>query len=243
MSDKLNQEHLAQMLQAVERSYHSVDLKTADVYCLGLCQNLLNGYPFIPFTGASLRPFCLVHMINDILVNDRKDIVEFGSGISTLVFGRLIRKNKLPYGITSIEHDWDWFLKLRKLLESEHLDEIVKLVYAPLKKCSIAADRQSDWYDMETLAAAVAGKKYDMLIIDGPPAWEESRRTARYPAVPFMIERMKENFSIYLDDANRPGEQSIIDLWQKDFSLKFTLTGKTLAYSYNGQSFFTEPLK
>jgi hypothetical protein len=245
MSDKfpINQEHLVQMLQTAERSYHSTDLKIADIYCLELCQNLLNGYPFIPFTGASLRPFCLIHMINDILINDRKDIIEFGSGISTLVFGRLIQKNKLPSRLTSIEHDLGWFLKLGKLLESEHLNKIVKVVYAPLKKCMISADQKSDWYDLEALAAETTGKEYDMLIIDGPPAWEESRKAARYPAVPFMIDRMKDNFSIYLDDANRPGEQSVIDQWQTKYALKFTLTGKTLAYSYSGQNFFTEPLK
>lgn len=245
MSDKfpINQKHLAQVLQTTERSYHSVDLKIADIYCLELIQNLLNGYPFIPFTGASLRPFCLIHMINDILINDRKDIIEFGSGISSQVLGRLIQKNKLPSRITSIEHDWSWFLKLGKLLESEDLDKIVKVVYAPLKDCMLSPDKKSDWYDLEALTAEITGKEYDMLIIDGPPAWEESRKTARYPAVPFMINRMKKNFSIYLDDANRPGEQYIIDLWQTKYSLKFTLTGKTLAYSYNGQNLFTEPLK
>ena len=64
---------------------------------------------------------------------------------------------------------------------------------------------------------------------------------ARYPAVPFISSKLEQNFSIYLDDANREGEQNIIKIWEAEYGIKFNVTGGVLAYHYGGQSFHTEP--
>src|SRR5690606_36365313 len=64
-----------------------------DILSVNFLNTLMNGYPYLPFSGSSLRPFCLNHILNDIVINNRKHIIEFGSGISTILIGRLIKKN------------------------------------------------------------------------------------------------------------------------------------------------------
>jgi len=223
-----------------QRNKYLNTLKLDDTYALSLLQPLLIGYDIIPFTGASLRPFCLIHILNDILINDRRTIIEFGSGISTVIIGRLIKKNKLTATLLSIEHDEKWAQRLDSLLKNEDLNDSVKVIYAPLTDCHLAIDNNK-WYDMEALTKQTENKKFDLVIIDGPPAWEAINVKARYPALPFMTNKLAPLFSIYLDDVNRLGEQSILNLWEQKYSYKFRITGSSLAYYRQGASKLTEP--
>lgn len=212
----------------------------ADIYALNLLQPLIQGYPFLPFTGSSFRPFCLAHIINDITINGRKNIIEFGSGVSTVLIGRLIKKNNLKATILSIDHDENWLKVLTALISNEGLDSIVTLVHAPLAANALALDNNF-WYDLEVLSKMTKNGFYDMMIVDGPPAWEISKAKSRYPALSFIIKNLSPNFSIYLDDANREGELFILKTWEKEARIKFKITGGTLAFSYSGLSFYTEP--
>lgn len=218
-----------------------ITLKLDDIYALSLLQPLLQGYPVLPITGSSLRPYCLIRLVNDITVNHRTNIIEFGCGMSTIIFGRLLKKNKINATITSIEHDELWLDYMKKLLDREGLMENIKLVYAPLEKCDLSI-KSIGWYSTNVLCRELKDKVFDMVIVDGPPAFEFPKAKSRYPALPFIIERVSKNFSIHLDDANRPGEQFILQRWRKQFpAIEFTITGNTLASAYRGISFYTEP--
>lgn len=243
MSDNTIQqdrELFSNRLNFLERLSHLNMQKMDDTYSVGLLQPLLQGYPFVPITGSSLRPFCLNHMLNDVMVNQRRNIIEFGSGISTIILGRLIKKNKLTATILSIEHNAEWAALMRKSLQAEGLDGIVNIVCAPLKPCNLAL-HGNDWYDLDVLEPMTNNKKFDMVIIDGPPAWEPSKSMARYPAFPYMREKLSDNYGVYLDDTNREGEETIIGMWEEKYGVEFTITGVTLGYSYGGHSFYTEP--
>jgi hypothetical protein len=48
-----------------------------------------------------------------------------------------------------------------------------------------------------------------MVIVDGPPAFENKIQFSRYPAMPFMIDRMNKTFSFYLDDYDRTGNKRL----------------------------------
>ena len=218
-------------------NHHRID----DILALNQIQTLINGYPFLPLNGGSLRPLCLNQLLNDIIVNDRRNIIEFGSGISTVLIGRLIKKNRLQGRLLSIEHDANWAAILNDILRNEQIQDVAKVQLAPLTKCTLAIE-ENLWYNIESLEK-YSGEKYDMVIIDGPPAWEKGKGTSRYPALPFVFANLKENFSIYLDDAERDGEQKILRAWQKKYNLEFTVTGGTLASCYGGKSFFSRPFK
>lgn len=226
--------------------YHSavinrkLNLKLDDAYCLNLLQPVINNYPFLPFTGSSLRPFCLAHILNDILVNQRQHIIEFGSGISTILIGRLIQKNNLKAEVLSVEHEKNWADELDSIIRSEQLDQFITILHAPLTKCALHP-QNSQWYDLKILKSRIEKKKFDMVIVDGPPAWQEGKELARYPAFPFIKNNLSEKYSVYLDDANRNGEQMVLQMWQKKYGIKFSITGHTLAFYYHGHSFYTEP--
>jgi len=211
-----------------------------DAYALNLLQPLLNGYPFIPFTGASLRPFCLLHMLNDIVINDRKNIIEFGSGLSTIMIGRLIKKNNLDTKVLSVEHDEGWIQALTGILKKENTGDVVTLLHAPLQACALTA-MNTHWYNLEVLRKEVQQQEFDMVIVDGPPAWQKGKERARYPALPFIKDRLKDRFSVYLDDVNRPGEQAILQSWKREYGFEFTTAGGSLSYYYSKDSFYTEP--
>jgi hypothetical protein len=212
----------------------------SDIYTLNLLQPLIQGYPFLPFTGSSFRPFCLAHILNDIIVNNRENIIEFGSGISTVLIGRLVKKNSLKTKILSVDHDESWLKVLSKLIENEKLEDIVSLLHAPLSENNLALENNK-WYNLEVLTHSTKGFNYDMVIVDGPPAWEATKSKSRYPALPFMIDKLSGKYSIYLDDAHRVGERIILKKWEEDLGIKFEVTGGTLAYYYSGLGFYTEP--
>jgi hypothetical protein len=230
-----------QELMSLKNESRILDLKVTDIYSFNLLQTLINGYPVLPFTGSSLRPFCMAHVVNDIIINERKCIIEFGSGISTIILGRLLKKNNLTTTILSIDHNADWLKFLNKSKEINEIKDQVQLIHAPLKASNYSIDDMM-WYDTTILSKETSGKVFDMVLIDGPSAYQPTIEKSRYPALPFVINKLACNSSIYLDDANRPGEKYILQEWGKHFpSIKFFIKGHTLACAHIGESFFTDP--
>lgn len=212
-----------------------------DIYCLGLLQSLMAGYGFLPITAGSLRPFCLVHMLNDIVLNGRNNIIEFGSGLSTILIGRLIKRSKLNTRLISVEHDRQWANVLTEILQNESIGDEVEIICAPLKESDLAVDGNL-WYDVNAVNEQTAYKKFDMVIIDGPPAWQKGHEKARYPALPYIFNKLDGKFCIYLDDADRSGENTTLQLWQKKYGMEFSIMGGTLAYFAVGGSFYSAPI-
>lgn len=215
--------------------------KLDDVYALSLLQPLLAGKPFLPMSGSSLRPLCLVYIVNDIVINQRRHIIEFGAGISTLLIARLLKINNIAATVTSFDHNEPWLRVLKNALKKEGLAGKVNLVHAPLTPCEIALENNA-WYNTDVIKKHTHGKQYDLMIVDGPPAYEPSIATSRYPALPYLAEKLAERASVYLDDASRHGEQIILEKWREAYpSIHFTLKGDTLAVAFRGESFFTDP--
>jgi predicted O-methyltransferase YrrM len=218
-----------------------IERRVEDAHALAFLQPLTINRPLLPMTGASLRPHCLAHVINDILVNRRRRILEFGTGISTLMIGRLIRQNGLDASVLSIDHDEHWVATATRMVEAEGLAEVIQVVCAPLHETELSLDG-CRWYDETVLREAAASSRFDMVLVDGPPAWQPGIGRARFPALPFALERLESQASIYLDDANRAGERSVTEAWTHRYSVPFQVTGETLAYAYLGEAFYTEPL-
>lgn len=232
---------LREHVDALKSSLWLQDRRMEDVHALAVLQPLLIGRPLLPITGSALRPHCLLHIFNDILINRRQRIIEFGTGISTLLLGRLIRQNGLNASVLSIDHDEHWVNAAAELLQAEELSEIVTTVWAPLVEFELALDRNR-WYDPEVVTDAAGKRPFDMVLIDGPPAWQPGSGKSRFPALPFALERLNRRASIYLDDANRPGERSVMREWTHRYNIPFQVTGETLGFAYLGEAFYTEPL-
>ena len=233
-SDKLDL--LIEKLNRLEKTNSLNTTKIFDTYALNLLQPLLNGYPLLPFTSRSLRPSALITILNDIVANGRTRIMEFGSGISTIMMARLIKRNQLNANVITVENNESWSNLLTELLKKEDLDQFVKIICAPLSECDLALE-SSKWYDRTNMTIEISNKTFDLLLVDGPSAFESGQEKSRYPALPYLFDQLYANCSIYLNNASRKGEAFVLQCWEEKFSLKFQLKGGNLAYCSRGNAF------
>lgn len=175
---------------------------------------------YVPWSSIAMRPAALLGILNEVVVNQRRSVVECGGGISTLYLGRLLKQTGGQ--LTTIEHDATWAMQLTEQLAAEGLGGHVTVVHATLKSNATGLDGlQTPWYDAASIDHLRAGSPVDLLVVDGPPAYPDALRHARYPAVPFFRPRLTERFAVALDDINRVGEQEILERWEQELQIRF----------------------
>jgi methyltransferase family protein len=206
-----------------------------DTYALQVMQHLLDG-PYLPFTNSALRPLCLAYILNDIVVNSRKTILEFGSGISTIMMSRLIKLNNTGTRIVSVEHDRGWADVVQAYIRREGLEKIASVLHAPLTHCPVAVGSNL-WYELDANSGIFKNAFFDMVVVDGPPAYEMSKEMSRYPALPFIYEKLADKCSVFLDDADRWGEKEIISRWEKEYAIRLQIIDDSFAYTLRGDNF------
>ena len=202
--------------------------------CLRKLLAMLDPEAFDLISDFSMTAYGLVFLMNEIVLNKRRNIIEFGSGLSTVLMAAVIKKYKIPATIISIENDEAWFRKINEKIKQLDLSHIVQLVNAPL-----VADKrlgnENRWYDatlLDNIVEKTGG--FDMVLIDGPPAHSPSIELSRYGAIPFLNKRLANNYTIFLDDANRSGERKIIERWEKEYSHQFFTYHNHIATSRKG---------
>jgi hypothetical protein len=210
-----------------------------NTYSNSLINNII-GHTHLPRTGASLKSYVLAYILNEIVINERKNIIEFGSGISTILLAKLAFSNKINLQIISIEEDKEWIDKIQEILIAENLQIYVKFIYSPIISINHTT-RQYLWYDEKILEPGCKGIKFDMVIVDGPKAYEKGKELIRYHALHFVKNKLNEANVILLDDANRMGEKWIIKKWETEFNLKFEIDNN-VAISYTGKHYFANPI-
>ena len=166
---------------------------------------------FIPWTGSSISPASIRIMLNEIVMSNRTSLIEFGAGISTLYFASIL-KQRGEGRLVSVEQDSEWLRIVQGMLDKEGLTEYVELVHCPL-----ATDGNINWYNEELLNAKLDGIKFDFILIDAPIS-DDKNTKVREPAGEFIQDRLAKDFTLFLDDTNRLGEQEICDLWQQSFN-------------------------
>lgn len=207
-----------------------------------LLHKLFPASTILSFTPFSLNPNTMLHLINEIQINQRKQIIEFGSGISTIVMAKFIKDNKLSAKILSIEDNEEWFNYIMSELIKYNLEGIVNLNYVPLKK----ENQKYAWYKKERISDLVLGKKFDMVLVDGPSA--KNGTEVRMPAVEMLLGSLNEEFIIFLDDIRRTGERKILNSWEnilleKNYRVKKQfLDSKVYGTITCGKSFSSYPL-
>jgi predicted O-methyltransferase YrrM len=159
-----------------------------------------------------------MNILNEIIVNERRNVVEFGSGISTLYIARILSEQ--GGRLITIEDNAEWAALVERMLEREGLRDVVTLVRAPLKPCSFSVNGL-EWYNEKAVEDALGDVKIDMVLVDGPPAYEKGKELSRYPAFRAVVPHLNERCAIILDDIDRPGERQALARWQAqaDFDL------------------------
>ena len=176
---------------------------------------------YLPWSGFSIRPSGLEKVLNEILFNRCGCVVECGGGLSTVYIAALLRQQQHGHLFT-IEHNLEWLELLQGWLQSQGLQDYVTLIPASLTACDLALN-QTQWYDTKIIQTEL--DRYaesnpdrptgiDLLLVDGPPAYEEGKELSRYPAALFFKAFFADRVVVILDDFQRSGEQEILKHWE-----------------------------
>lgn len=171
--------------------------------------------PEIPWTTSAVAPRALAVLANEVIIHRRRNVLECGCGISTLVLGELLE----PIGgrITTIDDDENWLAIVRDM--TAHLGN-VDFIHAPLREQAL--DRQTyEWYDRSAIYRAVEKMRFDMVFVDGPKAKEKP--FARYPARAMLEPLLAEDFVLFLDDSERDAEKAIAEQWANEGGMSLRL--------------------
>lgn len=196
---------------------------------------------FIPYTDWSISPSVILHILNDIVINKRQNIIEFGSGASTLYIAQLIKILKLPCQLFSVESSQEWLSNMQKEVSHHGLEEIITFIYAPMTAVpkELGFLNQELWYDSKKITTALKStQEFDLVIVDGP--FGSSTPFARYSAIPFLQNRLSNEYGVFLDDAQREEERQISESWAQILNVKPKFMAK-YAYYRSSKSFDTLP--
>ncbi len=156
-------------------------------------------------------PDFLKLLVDTILSDNPKLVVELGSGISTIFAGKALEKNGIG-DLISIDNDNKYAEVTRKKIRLEKLSDIAKVVTAELKLQTIN-DQNYMWYDNSFKNEI--NQKIDLLIVDGPP--RILNKKARYPALPLLKDHFSDNIIILIDDGKRKDDSETVNRWVNEW--------------------------
>jgi hypothetical protein len=196
---------------------------------------------FLPLTTWVVSPREIVHACNEIVINNRKTIVEFGSGFSTICIAQLLKLYGRQATFITVEENSAWAAELARILDSFGLRSYVTIVTAPVSdiKLPIGKAGQTKWYDTDLLSKAFQDiSDIDLILVDGPTG--AVSKHARYSAIPFLKDKLSKDFVIFADDTFRAEEKNMAMEW-KDLLNTNWRTFKRYTYLYSGSSLDAEP--
>ena len=164
-------------------------------------------YPFPRFRGWAASPDFLRIIVEKILAQNPKQILELGSGSSTIVLAEFLKKTKKSIKLISVDERKESYLNTFAQLKNRKLNKKVSLLFCPLTQYRTRF-KNYKWY---SIPEKVLKKKFDLVIIDGPSTLNDplSRQ--------FTLDRLRRaaasNCTFIMDDAGRPGEQEILQKW------------------------------
>ncbi|MGH2939963.1 MAG: class I SAM-dependent methyltransferase [Solirubrobacterales bacterium] len=188
-------------------------LLAADVHGWNILSPLLVQGGYLPWTTGSMRPAALVAVCNQIVHGGRTRVVECGSGVSTVLLARLLRERGAGE-LVALEHDAHWAVLVGEHLRREGLGTIARVLHAPL-------DGEPPWYAGAALDEVPS--EVDLLVVDGPPAFDPGQEMSRAHALGWFGGRLVAGATVVLDDIDRAGEREVIAAWEEATGWRFDL--------------------
>jgi predicted O-methyltransferase YrrM len=130
------------------------------------------------------------------------NILECGSGLSTVLIGAVAQARGLR--VWSLEHEPKWADRVRQTLRKYRIHSVT-VCMAPVRSYG-----DFDWYAQTSLQSLPG--KISLVICDGPPG---ATRGGRYGLVPVMLDKLRADCTILLDDGARDEERSIAARWSR----------------------------
>jgi predicted O-methyltransferase YrrM len=194
------------------------------------------GENFLPFTTSSLKFRALACICNDLVVNQRKNYLEFGAGLSTILVARLIKKNGLKAHVYSLEEDKGWIEYIQHIIDKEGLTQFVTLFHLPTYPSSSLS--QAYLYDFETLKSQLdSSTHFDIILVDGPAAWEKHKVNSRLGNAQFIANAIAPEATVFIDNANREGEKKLVAKLSQDCQVKPIYIDPTFAVLVKGKHY------
>lgn len=159
----------------------------------------------LPALGGWRADVGLLRLLVDRIERSRPStVVEFGSGVSTLIVARALERFVGPHSVfISFEHDERFSRRSGRRLAEHGLSADLRV--APLVPSP--GGWPGLWYDHGALP-----ERIDLLVVDGPP-WTVHPFTRG--AAETLFERVPIGGCVVLDDGARPGERIVAARWRR----------------------------
>jgi len=206
------------------------DNKITEYYQYEAYQQILSLLKFdkpIPqLRGSAISPDAALLIIDHLISVNPGTFVEFGSGVSSILWAQTIKRFGLQTKIYSFDH-LEKFLEITNNNLIKHgLNDHIKLEYAPLKEIELD-HKNYNWYDTHIINKSLSKiEKIDLVFIEGPPRNLKSSYL-RYPVVPILKSKLFKDSTVFLDDSNRADEKFVIEKWLSSFSTEVMYTNTT----------------
>jgi len=201
------QERHEEIIQSVNDVYKQTDALISVRSELEIDQSLPTA------RGWAASPDFLREIMETIRDRSPGQIVEAGSGLSTIIIAQALKKYETGKTI-ALENEAEFAEDTRSYVKHHNVEDYAAIMHTPIKEYIIGQETYH-WYDIEELSDA---RLIDLLIIDGPPALRNPH--ARYPALPLLWEQLSSGALILVDDGDRKGEKNVIKKWCKKYDLK-----------------------
>jgi len=146
-------------------------------------------------------------------------VLELGSGTSTVLVACALQALGCPPELhIAVDHDARYLSNTIQLARVNGVEQFIRFAHCPLAPLPGYA---LPWYS--NVPETIGRARIDLLIVDGPPAYEPGREKSREPALPVIRRSLSERAVVILDDANREEESKILDRWLHDYP-EFSLT-------------------
>lgn len=162
---------------------------------------------YLPSTrGWAGSPDFLNKIVEIILKEKPRFVLEAGSGVSSVIIGLALQMNQFGEAL-SLDHDSYYAENTRDNLKLNGIEHFSTVKHCPIQDYTTNEEIWK-WYNTEDLNLP---EKIDMLVIDGPP--RITQILARYPAIPFLHSFFADRVLILLDDAKRNDEVITVEKW------------------------------
>ncbi|MDH2012961.1 methyltransferase FkbM [Pseudomonas juntendi] len=232
LSEQIKQQNaeMIKVRQSLERTVRSEMLNAAQQLeaFMGV-QNFLNHGEYLPgMHGWPISPDFALYLVELINANDYDLVIEFGSGTSTVIVAKILKKLAPQRQVkratlqVAFEHLEQYHAQTLDDLTQAHMNEEVDLVLAPLVPYEAADGTIYSYYDCKSklteLATKIKSYRHKikiLVIVDGPPG--STGTHARYPAVPVVLQHFNgAMFDIVLDDYKRSDEKEVAQMWLEE---------------------------
>lgn len=181
--------------------YHQKELQAIEI--------LKEFYPknYFPVTGFSLGFQEIQHIINDIAYFNPKIILEFGSGISTIIISNYLKANNSNSIIFSIDNNQGWQEAVKKEI---HGNDNTTFFCFPVEDAELTfREEKVKWYQIPSDHFLNSVNEFELVIVDGP--YGRISRFARFGFIPFLTGKLAKDAVLFIDDTHRPDELEIAE--------------------------------